>query len=396
MPAVPDAVERHEAVVIGAGPGGLAAAAMLSEAARETVVLERDQVGASWRRHYHRLHLHTWRPLSCLPGLRISSRRGPWVSREGVVGYLENYVRHHRLNVRVGTQARRIDRAAGGRGWRVDTPVGVIEAPVVVVATGYNHTPVLPHWPGQEGFTGELIHASDYRDAEPYRGKDVLVAGTGNTGAELCVDLAEGGAARIRLAFRTPPHVTLRSAGGVPAQATAILLHRLPSAITDRLFSVTRRLTVGDLSRFGLPTPQNGAFTDFRERDSIPILDVGLVRLVKDGRVEPVAAVESFHGSRVRLVDGSEIEPDAVVAATGYRRGLEPLVGHLGVLDEPSGRPLRMGGEEHPNAPGLHFVGYRNPMSGMFWEMSWEARRMARAVTGRATPAEPARSLEAV
>jgi len=92
-----------------------------------------------------------------------------------------------------------------------------------------------------------------------------------------------------------------------------------------------------------------------------------------------VAGVESFDGPRVRLADGEELEPDAVIAATGYRRGLEPLVGHLGVLDERTGRPLHLGGAEHPDAPGLHFVGYRNPMSGMFWEMSWEARRVARA-----------------
>ena len=393
---VPGADEHHQAVVIGAGPGGLATAAMLSRAGVQTVVLERDRVAASWRRHYERLHLHTWRLLSCLPGLRISSSRGPWVPRDGVVGYLENYVRHHRLNVREGSQALRVDRAPDGRGWRVETSSGALHAPTVVVATGYNHTPVLPDWPGRDGFTGELVHAADYRNSGPYRGRDVLVVGTGNTGAELCVDLAEGAAKRIRIAFRTPPHVTLRSAGGVPAQATAIALHRLPTAITDRLFMITRRLTIGDLSRFGLPTPPNGAFSAFRERDSVPILDVGLVELIKEGRVKPVAAVESFEGSRVRLADGSEIEPDAVIAATGYRRGLEPLVGHLGVLDGYSGRPLARGGQEHPAAPGLHVVGYRNPMSGMFWEMSWEARRVARAAADGAVEARPARALEAV
>jgi putative flavoprotein involved in K+ transport len=375
---VTDAVERHEAVVIGAGPGGLAAAAMLKRAGMEALVVERDEVASSWRHHYDRLHLHTWRLLSCLPGLRISSKRGPWVARDGVVGYLESYVRHHDLRVRSGTEALRVDRAPGAA-WRVLTSGGVLEARTVVVATGYNHTPELPAWPGSEGFTGELIHASHYRNAEPYRGKHVLVAGTGNTGAELCVDLVEGGAGRVWIAVRTPPHITLRSAGGVPAQLTAMLLHRLPPPITDRLARLTRRLTIGDLSTYGLPTPERGLFTTFRERDSVPILDVGLVRLIKEGRVQPVAAVESFDGSRVRLADGGEIEPDAVIAATGYRRGLEGLVGHLGVLDERSGRPVSMGGEEHPDAPGLHFVGYRNPMSGMFWEMSWEARRIARA-----------------
>jgi putative flavoprotein involved in K+ transport len=376
---VTDASERHDAVVIGAGPGGLAAAAMLGQSGREVLVLERDQVASSWRRHYERLHLHTWRLLSCLPGLRISARRGPWVAREGVVGYLENYVRHHGLTVRSGTAALRIDRAEADRGWHVLTSDGTLEAATVVVATGYNHTPELPDWPGRERFTGQLIHASQYRNASPYRGKDVLVAGTGNTGAELCVDLVEGGSARVWIAVRTPPHVALRSSGGVPAQLTAILMHRLPVAITDRLARVTRRLTIGDLTPYGLPTPQRGLFSTFREHDSVPILDVGLVKLIKERRVEPVAAVESFDGRRVNLADGAQLEPDAVIAATGYRRGLEPLVGHLGVLDPRSGRPLAMGGEEHPDAPGLHFVGYRNPMSGMFWEMSWEARRVARA-----------------
>jgi len=376
---VSNATEHHQAVVIGAGPGGLACAATLGRAGTETLVLERDSVASSWRSHYDRLHLHTWRLLSGMPGLRIASRRGPWVAREGVVGYLENYVRHHGLDVRTGVEALRVDRVEGKALWRIETAAGAIEAPTVVVATGYNHTPILPDWPGRETFTGELLHASRYRNPEPYRGKDVLVVGTGNTGAELCVDLAEGGAARVRIAVRTPPHVTLRAPGGVPAQLTAILMHRLPEAVTNRLFAWNRRLSVGDLSRFGLPTPRSGAFTDFRERDVVPILDVGLVGLIKSGTVEPVAALESFDGPRVRLVDGTDLEPDAVIAATGYRRGLESLVGHLGVLDGPSGRPLRMGGEEHPDAPGLHFVGYRNPMSGMFWEMSWEARRIAKA-----------------
>lgn len=374
-----NAAEHHQAVVIGAGPGGLACAATLGQAGTEALVLERNDVASSWRGHYDRLHLHTWRLLSGMPGLRMSSRRGPWVARDGVVGYLENYVRHHGLNVRTGVEALRVERGERGGLWRIETDAGAIEAPTVVVATGYNHTPVLPGWPGRDTFTGELLHASRYRNPDPYRGKDVLVVGTGNTGAELCVDLVEGDAERVRIAVRTPPHVTLRAPGGVPAQLTAILMHRLPEALTNRLFDLNRRLSIGDLARFGLPMPRNGAFTDFRERDVVPILDVGLVRLIKRGAVETVAAVESFDGPRVRLVDGTDIEPDAVVAATGYLRGLDRLVGHLDVLDAHTGRPLRMGGEEHPNAPGLHFVGYRNPMSGMFWEMSWEARRIAKA-----------------
>jgi putative flavoprotein involved in K+ transport len=95
----------------------------------------------------------------------------------------------------------------------------------------------------------------------------------------------------------------------------------------------------------------------------------------------------------VLLADGTAIEPDAVVAATGYRRGLEPLVGHLGILDE-RGRPRRSGGAVDPSTPGLHFVGFTNPLSGAFWEASFEARRVARAVAAsrRGSSRPPARS----
>src|SRR4029453_14826466 len=93
-------MERREAVVIGAGPAGLSAAAMLRKRGVQAVVVDRaDAVGASWRGHYERLHLHTVRWLSNLPGLRFSRKRGKWVSRDGVVEYLERYARHHKLDL---------------------------------------------------------------------------------------------------------------------------------------------------------------------------------------------------------------------------------------------------------------------------------------------------------
>jgi putative flavoprotein involved in K+ transport len=70
-----------------------------------------------------------------------------------------------------------------------------------------------------------------------------------------------------------------------------------------------------------------------------------------------------------------------VIAATGYRKGLEPLVGHLGVLDQ-HGAPRQSGGEEDPSAPGLHFIGYLNPLSGRLWSIRSESRKIADAVAG--------------
>ena len=96
--------------------------------------------------------------------------------------------------------------------------------------------PHLPDWPGRDAYTGELLHAGDYRNPAPYAGKDVLVVGVGNTGAEIAVDLVEGGAARVRLAVRTAPHIVRRSTAGLarPAHRRSSC-RRLPVRLVDRL-----------------------------------------------------------------------------------------------------------------------------------------------------------------
>ncbi|WLQ50157.1 NAD(P)/FAD-dependent oxidoreductase [Streptomyces poriferorum] len=379
-PAPTDITEDRPVYVIGGGPGGLAAAAALREQGVRAVVLEKSaDVGASWRRHYDRLHLHTTRRWSALPGLPMPRRFGRWVSRDDVVRYLEKYVEHHELEVVTGVEVSRIDRADDGTGWRLTATGGrELTGRAVVVATGYNHTPRIPDWSGRDTFTGELLHASAYRNPAPYAGKDVLVVGVGNTGAEIAVDLVEGGASRVRLAVRTVPHIVRRSTAGWPAQATGILVRRLPVALVDRAGGLMARVAVPDLAEQGLPRPDTGLYSRVKD-GAIPVQDVGLIDAVKGGRVVPVAAVESFDKDAVVLADGTRITPDAVIAATGYLRALEPLVGHLGVLDE-RGRPVAHGGRTPKQAPGLYFTGFTNPISGMFREMALDAQKIAKRV----------------
>lgn len=376
--------------MVGAGPAGLAAGAMLRRRGIDTLLVDRAaRVGDSWRQHYDRLHLHTVRWLSNLPGLPIPKSEGKWVPKDGVARYLERYARFHGLDVLLNTEVTRLGRE--GAEWVATTSGGPIHTRTVVVATGYNRVPFVPDWPGRDGFTGRLIHSIDYRNPEPYRGKEVVVVGTGNSGAEIAVDLVEGGAARVLLSVRTPPNILLRDLRGFPTQVLGVGMRRLPPRVVDHLAAATRRLTIGDLTRYGLPPPRRGTSTSVREDDKVPILDIGLVRLVKRRRVVVVAAVKGFDGADVVLEDGTRLQPDAVIGATGFRRGLEELVGHLGVLGGKHGRPLVNGAATHPKAPGLYFVGYSNPLSGNLREVGIDARRIARAVAAR----QPRASLRA-
>lgn len=371
--------------MIGGGPAGLATAGALRHYGIGAVVLERESIGASWRKHYDRLHLHTVRWLSSLPGYKMPRRYGKWVARDDVVEYLEDYVRIQNLDVRTGVEVETIERAGGRNGgsdeWRVKTSHGDFVAPRVVVATGYNKHQFLPDWPGLDSYSGDLIHSGSYRNPDPYRGKTVLVVGTGNSGAEICVDLVEGGAAHVIMSVRRSPTVLLRETNGMPGQALGVVLRPLPEPVMNKLWPIIQKSVVGDLTKYGLPEPAPNAYTRFLREDVTPILDVGWIDMLKQGKVEIVAAVESFDGDEVVLADGNRVKPDAVIAGTGFRRGLEPLVGHLGLIAEgPQGRPVVHGPETHPNAPGIHFIGFTNPVSGMFREIAIDARRIAKAI----------------
>jgi putative flavoprotein involved in K+ transport len=372
-------------VVIGAGPAGLAAAAMLQRAGMQVVVLERAEVGAVWRTRYDRLHLHTVRWLSCLPGWRMPRSFGKWPARDRVVEYLQGYAERHRLDVRSRVYVSSIERAEDG--WSVSTPAGAYPAERVVVAIGYSNVPFVPDWPGV--FAGEIVHSADYRNPAPYRGRRVLVVGAGNSGAEIAVDLADGGAAQVLLAVRTAPSIVRRDVLGFPSQVLGIATAHLPVSVVDWMASTLRRISIPDLTPYGLTAPAR-PYTDFLSRRVIPILDVGVVDAVRSGRVQVVAALDHFEDGAAVLADGSRLQVDAVIAATGYRPALEPLVGHLGVLDD-RGVPLVHAAQEHPRAPGLHFVGYRVTLGGTFRLVGIEAKQLARSVAASHAPRHPAR-----
>ncbi|GAC1557565.1 MAG: hypothetical protein NVS2B9_20160 [Myxococcales bacterium] len=199
------------------------------------------------------------------------------------------------------------------------------------------------------------------------------MVGTGNSGAEIAVDLVEGGASRIRVAVRTPPNILRREVAGISSQRLGLSMKLLPERLRDPVAKAVQRRSIGDLSAFGLPPSPKGPYTRARE-GQIPILDVGFVDALKQGRLTVVPAVTGFDGRDVLLAGGARIQPDAVIAATGYSRALEGLVGHLGVLS-PRGVPLAHGASAP--APRLHFIGFSNPISGNLREIGLDAPRLA-------------------
>jgi putative flavoprotein involved in K+ transport len=366
-----------DVMVLGAGAAGLAVAAQLKARGVECAVLERGPgVATSWRGRYDRLRLHTIRSLSGLPGFPIPREYGRWVTRDDLVRYLEAYADRFGIDVRTGTTVARVK--PGADGWSMQLDDGSERsARTLVVATGYLHTPVVPQWPGRETWPGVLMHSAEYRNAEPFRGQDVLVVGPGNSGAEIATDLTEGGAASVSLAIRTPPHIVRRETAGWPAQMNGLLLGRLPERAFNAMAAAMSRVEIPDLRPYGIDRPAEGLKTRLRTHRYVPLQDVGIVRDVRSRRVRPVSAVRGFTATSVLLADGTSVQPDAVIAATGYETGLRDLFEDPSLYDE-SGVPRVHGGA--PARPGLYFMGYDVTLGGMLRQAAIESRRVARAI----------------
>ena len=356
-----DHQSKPDAVVIGAGPSGLAVARELRHrhGISALVVDKAAAPAVSWRNRYDNFRLNTNGFLSHLPGQRIPLTAGRWPTKEDMVRYFDRYVRQQDITLALGCEVNRIDRAANG--WLVDTSSGEIRSSAVVLATGKYRTPVVPPWPGLGQFTGEVVHSGDFRNAWPFAGRDVLVVGAGNSAADIAVQLAQDGARRVWLAVRTPPHLVRRAIGPVPSDIFLELFARVPARVVDPAIAQLNRLLFGDLSVYGFQRPPLGLKATVEQRGRIPTLADELVDAVRSGRVEVVAAVAAVESRRVILDDGMAVKPEVIVAATGFSTDLDGLVGHLGVLDE-DGDPR--GGFASHLGDGMFAIGYGIPPNG--------------------------------
>jgi len=363
-------------VVVGAGPAGLAAAAQLRGAGVNPLVIERsDTIGSAWRTRYDSFRLHTIRWLSGLPGMPMPSTLGSWVTRDDFVGYLGRYADRFAIAPRFATALQGLARADDG--WVLTTSQGQLEAGRVVLATGACAEPHIPAWTGRDSYGRELIHTSEYRRPGPYAGRCVLVVGSGNSATEVAVDLASSGVP-VDLAVRTPPSILRRDFGGIPTQPLGLATRHAPARVADPLAASLRRLSIPDLSAQGLPAPKK-PFSLYQRTGTIPVLDHGFVSAVRSGAIRIRPGVFRLDGDEVVHDDDSRSSPDVVIAGTGYRPGLDTVLGPLNLIDD-HGLPTVGSRGGATRAPGLHAVGISITISGQLREIAKDAQQLVRSI----------------
>ncbi|MBI1193096.1 MAG: SidA/IucD/PvdA family monooxygenase [Bacteroidetes bacterium] len=381
----------NHTLILGAGPAGLAMAGRLRAAGQSFDVLEQFHgIAPSWQNHYRRLHLHTVKKFSNLPGEPLLDSLPKYVPRQDLVNYYQHYAASRGIEPIFGQTVSQV-RHLGGH-WQVNTQDRTFEASQVVVATGFNRRPKQPKWAGEEQFGGEILHSRHYRSAEGYRGKKVLVVGFGNTGAEIALDLLEQGALPS-LSVRSPVNVVPRDFLGNATQESAMVLSKLPTFISDPIGQLFQRLAIGDLTRYGLRKPPEAPAWQQRTLGKTPVMDIGTVAAIKRGAIPVFPGILQYSPGQVHFVDSRSESFDAVILATGYAAAVEEFLEDASSLLNNLGVPS---GLWFDHKPGLYFLGFDAYSNGLLWSIREDSGKILNHMLARQAQESPSTSVTAL
>lgn len=369
----------EDVVIVGAGAAGLGVYYQLSLLGiRPRILDESNKIASSWRSRHPLLRLNTHRWYSHQPGMKIPKKYGRWVSKNDYISYLESYV--EKFNIPVEYETKVIKVIQHETGWQLETSKGTIFTKHVIISCGANRIPKMPLIPGLDTFNGIVKHALEFGDVSLYDDKKVLVIGGGNSAFDIGNHLIKRPLKELVVSIRSSPGITAKELYGFPMHILSALLRNLPLRIQDALFYSTQNRVFGDLKSLNIGEAPKDVFTK-HARDGITVsVDEGLIKAIRQNSVRVVKEVVNIRDNIVNTKDGEQLKPDVILCATGYHSGLEPLIGHLGVLDL-YGIPTTTGSHKNDIHPGLWFIGLRGYIWGNMLEQLRQSKKLATIIS---------------
>jgi putative flavoprotein involved in K+ transport len=337
-------------VIVGGGQGGIALGARLRQLDVPTIIVERNErPGDSWRKRYKSLCLHDPVWYDHLPYIKFPPNWPVFSPKDKIADWLEMYTRVMELNYWTSTTAKsaRYDEDAGE--WLLvverDGADITLRPKHLVMATGMSGKPNMPEIPGMDVFKGEQHHSSQHPGPDAYAGKKAVVIGSNNSAHDICAALWEKGA-DVTMVQRSSTHIvrsdTLMDVGlsalyseqavanGITTEKADMIFASLPYRIMHEfqipLYDEMRERDKDfyeRLERAGFELDwgedNSGLFMKYLRRGSGYYIDVGASELVANGDVKlKKGTVDHLTEHSVVMDDGTELEADLVVYATGY------------------------------------------------------------------------------
>lgn len=342
-----------QVLVVGAGHGGLGLAARLGRLGVETLVVDRNgRIGDSWRNRYDSLVLHDPVWYDHLPYLAFPSSWPVYTPKDKLADWLESYAATMELNVWTGTELvdSTYDEVSGG--WtvtlrRADQSLRTVRPRHVVLATGISGTePNIPDIQGSDDFGGVLCHSHGFPGGAEFNGRKAVVVGSCNSGHDIAQELYENGA-DVTMIQRSPTYVVSVAGSGIamaglydetgPATDVADLIGasfpfnavpEIHQGTTAAMAEFDKEILAGlERSGFLLSSGINGtgALMLFLQKGGGYYINVGASELIAEGKIKirPGVEMQRFTSAGIELSDGSLVEADVVVLATGYKGMIE-------------------------------------------------------------------------
>ena len=343
-------------LVVGGGQAGLSIAARLTQLQVDTLIVDREQrIGDNWRNRYHALTLHNQVHVNHLPYMPFPPNWPTYIPKDKLAGWFEAYVETMELNYWTATEFEGGTYDEREERWtvmlrRADGTRREMRPRHVVMATGVSGIPNIPDIPSLRSFAGRILHSSEYDDGEAWKGRNVLVVGTGNSGHDIAQDLHSSGA-KVTLVQRSPtlivniePSAQLPYAlyeEGPPLEDCDLITMSIPLplarkshiVLTEQAKNLDKELLDGlERTGFKLDFGEDGTGWQFKylTRGGGYYFNVGCSDLIVAGEIGLVqfSDVAGFVAEGARMRTGDTLAADLIVLATGYK-GQEHLVRKL-------------------------------------------------------------------
>jgi indole-3-pyruvate monooxygenase len=346
-----------DVVIIGAGFCGITVAASLKKFGIENfVIIEKGETVATiWKNAYERLV--TQNPYFTLPFFAGKQKYSTFKTKDEIVNYLTEYAHKFQVysHISFAEEVQNINKINNqiDNYWQIQTNKDILKSKILVICTGLTNEPIIPSFLGQQDFAGDIIHSSIYKNGIPYKNKKTLVIGSGNSSAEIALDLYEHRAASVDMLIRGkrwvfPLYPRLRTLQYWLWRSRSYFKHLFnQNTIDSRIEAMERAIDFSpdelqadiketdkfiqrfalDLSAYYIYPEDKGAMDMEVNYGRVAWVDRGTVKQIKQGNIQVISSgIQQLTKNGVIFTNGKSQDYDAIILGTGFRPGINKIL----------------------------------------------------------------------